>query len=63
MARARVYRPDQPCPRCGSHGLPKDGKSQGKPTYVENTRPRAGFGVLSSNAMTTHKGWPCDPAD
>ena len=33
MTRARVYRPDQPCPRCGSHGLPKDGKSQGKPTY------------------------------
>ena len=33
MARARVYRPDQPCPRCGSNGLPKDGKSQGKQTY------------------------------
>ena len=33
VARARVYQPDQPCPRCGSHGLPKDGKSQGKPTY------------------------------
>lgn len=33
MARARVYRPDQQCPRCGSHGLPKDGKSQGKQTY------------------------------
>lgn len=33
MARARVYRPDQQCPRCGSNWLPKYGKSQGKQTY------------------------------
>ena len=33
MARARVYRPDQQCPRCGSNWRPKDGKSPGKQTY------------------------------
>ena len=33
MARQRVYRKDQQCPRCGSNWLPKYGKSLGKQTY------------------------------
>ena len=33
MARARMYRNDQQCPRCGSNWLPKYGRSRGKQTY------------------------------
>ena len=33
MARARIYRKDQQCPRCGSNWLPKYGRSRGKQTY------------------------------
>ena len=33
MARPRVYRKDQQCPRCGSNWLPKYGRSRGKQTY------------------------------
>ena len=32
MARARIYRKDQQCPRCGSNWLPKYGQSRGKQT-------------------------------
>ena len=36
MARARVYRHDALCPKCGSNWVKKDGRSRGKQIYKCN---------------------------
>ncbi len=36
MAKQRVYRHDNPCPKCGSNWVKKDGHSRGKQQYKCN---------------------------
>ena len=36
MAKARVYRHDALCPKCGSNWVKKDGRSRGKQIYKCN---------------------------
>ena len=38
MAKARVYRHDALCPKCGSNWVKKDGHSRGKQIYKRNQR-------------------------
>ena len=38
MAKARVYRHDALCPKCGSNWVKKDGRSRGKQQYKRNQR-------------------------
>ena len=38
MAKARVYRHDALCPKCGSNWVKKDGRSRGKQQYKRYQR-------------------------